>query len=508
MRLLDDDTAEEPQDQRGLPATELMRIIRAGHRHVNLSSFVPCDWAREDSIPLRGPYAQPASPMGALSPPPPNVLFLTCHDLGHHLGCYGQPSVDSPALDGLAAAGVRFARSFATAPQCSPSRASLHTGRYPHSAGMLGLAHHPFGWRLGPDEQHLAQRLRDRGYATALVGRQHLTAHERAAELGYGTTAPVRPAGEEAAAAGALLRQLGSGTSPFYLEVGFEEPHRPYDFGGAEPDTSRGVAVPGYLPDSQEARTDLAALQGAIRVMDSGVGRILHALAQLGLDETTWVVFATDHGVAMPRAKGTLYDPGIEAALIMRWPAGDIGVGRTCPELISNVDVVPTMLEGMGFGVPTEIQGRGAWPWLRGEPHQPRAEIFAEKTFHTYYEPMRCIRTDSHKLIANLEVSTAVDVPADVRSSPIYPLMLRQFGGVRPYLELYDLAADPWEQHNLVDEPLLAELRGELAGRLVSWMRATGDPILDGPVPSPYYADALARLVTSPTAPADEPAGS
>jgi len=178
----------------------------------------------------------------------------------------------------------------------------------------------------------------------------------------------------------------------------------------------------------------------------------------------------------------------------MRWPAGDIGVGCTCPELISNVDVVPTMLEGIGFGVPTEIQGRGAWPWLRGEPHQPRAEIFAEKTFHTYYEPMRCIRTDSHKLIANLEVSMAVDVPADVRLSPIYPLMLRQFGGVRPSMELYDLATDPWEQNNLVDEPLLAELRGELAGRLVTWMRATGDPILDGPVPSPYYADALARL--------------
>ena len=93
-----------------------------------------------------------------------SVLFLTCHDLGQHLGCYGQATVTSPALDGLAASGVRFERSFCTAPQCSPSRASLHTGRYPHSAGVMGLAHSPHGWRLDPRERHTAQLLAAAGY--------------------------------------------------------------------------------------------------------------------------------------------------------------------------------------------------------------------------------------------------------------------------------------------------------------------------------------------------------
>jgi N-sulfoglucosamine sulfohydrolase len=102
--------------------------------------------------------------------PRSSILFLTCHDLGQHLGCYGQTTVTSPALDALAAGGVRFDSSFCTAPQCSPSRASLHTGRYPHSAGVMGLAHPPYGWRLDPGERHMAQILAQAGYSTTLVG--------------------------------------------------------------------------------------------------------------------------------------------------------------------------------------------------------------------------------------------------------------------------------------------------------------------------------------------------
>lgn len=438
---------------------------------------------------LRHPYPEDVS-----APERPNVLFITCHDLGQHLGCYGRTTVSSSALDSLADSGVRLARSFSTAPQCSPSRAALHTGRYPHSTGVLGLAHHPFSWRLAPGEEHLAHRLKAAGYATALVGMQHLTARDQAAELGYHRVAPVAAAGEEADMAGALLRELAASPRPFYLEVGFEEPHRPYDFGGAQPDDSRGVAIPGYLPDTAESRADLAAFQGAVRAMDDGVGRILAALAALGLQDDTWVVFATDHDIAMPRAKCTLYDPGIEAALLMRWPRGGIAQGRTCRELISNVDVVPTMLEGMALPVPPEIQGRSFWPWLRDGGYACRDEVFAEKTFHTGYEPMRCVRTRTHKLIVNLEVSTAVDVSPDVRLSPIYPLMLESLSAVRPHVELYDLSADPWEQRNLADEPGQASRREDLMRRLGGWMRTTGDPILDGPVGSPYYRAALASL--------------
>ena len=127
----------------------------------------------------------------------------------------------------------------------------------------------------------------------------------------------------------------------------------------------------------------------------------------------------------------------------------------------------------------------------------PRGEIFAEKTFHTYYEPMRAVRTLDHKLIVNFEVSTSVDVPTDIRSSPIYPLMLSEFGGVRPPVELYDLQADPWEHKNLADRAEVAAIQADLRRRLLRWMEQTDDPLLDGPVASPYYADALNRLRAS-----------
>src|SRR3954469_19189029 len=148
----------------------------------------------------------------------PNILFFTCHDLGRHLGCYDYRTAHSPALDGLAASGVRFANAFCTAPQCSPSRASLHTGRYPHAAGVLGLAHHPYGWRLNPTDQHLAHRLRAAGYSTTLIGMQHLIAHGAAAELGYDCVLPLQTAPAEGETAATLLGELAAAARPFYLE--------------------------------------------------------------------------------------------------------------------------------------------------------------------------------------------------------------------------------------------------------------------------------------------------
>ncbi|MFD0958029.1 sulfatase family protein [Paenibacillus chungangensis] len=422
----------------------------------------------------------------------PNIVFITAHDLGRHLGCYGVSTVATPALDELAATGVLFEQCFCSAPQCSPSRAALHTGRYPHSNGVMGLTHGNFRWRLHPDERHIAEILSENGYDTALIGVQHLT--EQPEELGYHSVLPQMVAAEAGEAASDYIRKSASSKKPFYLEVGFFEPHRPFHYGGVGPEEAKGVFIPPYIPDSPEARSDFAMLQGAVQTMDKGIAVILDALRDTGLEGHTWVIFTTDHGIAMPRAKGTLYDPGLEAALIMRYPQAGLFGGRRIEALIGHVDVVPTMLEALGMDASDRLHGQSFWPALQGAPCRPATEIYAEKTYHNYYAPMRCIRTETHKLIVNMEVSVRVDVPGDIQQSPIYPLMLKQFLKVRDHIELYDLRNDPWETENLAGKEACLEVEKSLLSKLLHWMEDTDDPILKGPVPSPYYVESVRKL--------------
>lgn len=417
-----------------------------------------------------------------------DLILIDCHDLGQHLGAYGWKTVPSPNLDALAAAGVRFENSFCTAPQCSPSRAALYTGRYPHANGMFGLAHPPFNWRLHPDEIHLARHLRDAGYVTTLIGVQHVTAHAPQAirELGFEQVEMAEAASQVGDLAVAYLQNAPK--QPFFLNIGFMFPHRDSHglFKQAPPDASLGAEVPPYLVQTPAAAAEFAELQGLIGQVDMAVGRIWQTLQATGLLKDTWLIFTTDHGLAMPRAKCTLYDPGIEVALLMyAEPFGLVG-GQVLGELVSNVDLVPTILEMLALPRPENLQGQSFAPLLRRESHQPRQQVFAEKTFHTAYEPQRAIRTGRYKLIWNIEAGI-MNVPGDIMRSPIFPQMIQQVVVELPPFELYDLQTDPLEQHNLADDPACAETFHTLRRQLLAWMRATGDPILDGPLASPFY---------------------
>lgn len=423
---------------------------------------------------------------------PPNILLITCHDLGRFLGCYGITSVHTPALDALAAGGIRVAHALATASGCSPARSALATGRYPHSNGVMGLTHPPFNWNINPDERHIAQILGRGGYATYLFGLQH--ASTDTARLGFGQVHPFRYKALSAAVAGQVEGFLADPKleQPFYLEVNLEEPHRPYDQGGALPDTRNGVSIPGYLPPGASTAAEMAAFQGAVAQADAAVGRILAAVDAAGLSGDTLVIFCADHGIAMPRAKCTLYDAGIEIALLLRWPNGGLAGGRTVTELVSNIDVLPSILEAVGIPVPERVQGQSFLPLLRGEAYVPRTAIFAEKTYHSYYDPMRAVRTERFKYIRNFDTNFLVEVPGDVQKGLIFRDHVALYhGSEHPPVELYDLEDDPLEERNLAGEQRLATVEQWLDSRLWSWMIRTQDPLLRGPVPSPAYLKTL-----------------
>jgi arylsulfatase A-like enzyme len=203
-------------------------------------------------------------------------------------------------------------------------------------------------------------------------------------------------------------------------------------------------------------------------------------------------VFTTDHGLAMPRAKCTLYDPGLEVALMMRWPDGGIDRLAVQVELVSNIDVLPTLLEAAAASPPDGIQGRSLLPLLRAAAYEPRNAIFAEKTFHSYYDPMRCVRTRRHKYIRNFETGFAVEVPADIQQGPIFRANPSRYSTDRPnVVELYDLEADPREENNVAGSPSLKVMEDDLSAQLWNWMQATDDPLLNGPVASPRYRQAM-----------------
>lgn len=422
----------------------------------------------------------------------PNIVVVHWHDLGTHLPAYGHDDVHAPRTDALAQQSTVFGRCFSTSPLCSPARGSLWTGRYPHSNGLQGLTHR--GWEYGEDERPLAIHLAEAGYRTVLVGLQHEAAD--VARLGFDErlSQESHRAPDVADAASRWLDDRDADAEPFLMVCGMFEVHRNWPADRYPPDSPDEVTVPGYLPDNDHTREDLAAFHGSIRVADRGLGVILDAVSRNGLDDDTIVVFTTDHGAPFPRAKSTLYDPGVHVALMVRVPPviGSRAPGRESG-LVSHVDVVPTLLDLVGLPVPDGVQGVSLAPTLRDGFPPFRREVFLEKTYHVDYDPIRAIRTHSYKYIRNFEPRPLLDLPPDLEASPTRRGMGDGHLAPRPAEEMYDLETDPGESTNLVGDPRAETVLIDLRERLETFLSSTDDAVLHGPVPAPVVTTRPAR---------------
>ncbi len=431
----------------------------------------------------------------------PNVVVYIAHDTGQFISPYGVKTVQTPNAERVAAEGAVMLNSFCTAPQCSPSRAGLFTGRYPHANGVMGLTHGKFAWDLNEGEIHAAQRFKDLGYATAILGTTHETHNDHEAHLKVGFEFDAGwpfPLGNLTPTLNEFFDANDPADHPFYVQIGTAVNHRPFDHDGAKPDDSLGVTLLPYLDDTPTTRRDFAMLQGSVKRWDEGLGDLLKVLDERGLADNTILVVTTDHGIDMPRAKCTLYDPGIQALLLMRWKNGGIAPSSRYEELVSNVDVAPTLLEAIGAEGDERIQGRSFRGLLAGSSYEPRETIFAEMTYHSHYDPMRCVRTQRYKYIRNFEMGPGIHQGQEVVKQAIrYENAESYFKpGWHPYEELYDLETDPNEMNNLAGEDALNDTRDKLRRALGSWMRETGDPLLDGPIPSPFYHKSISDLMS------------
>ena len=414
-----------------------------------------------------------------------NIVEIIWHDLGDWLSCYGWDLVPSPFLQSMAEQGALFEQHFCTAPQCSPSRASIMTGRYPHSNGMMGLAHR--GWAYNSGEKDLAKLLAKSGYHTYLFGQQHeynCNDTNWKQNTGYQCADTEEMfANKVAPGACRFFAQEAADRQPFFVSIGFADVHRNF---GTDCDAGLldRITVPPYLPDTDAVRKDIAAFCENIRVADEATGLILAAISEAGLDEDTIVVFTTDHGPEFPRAKMTVYDPGIKTALIMKCP-GRIEAGTRIRNMTSNVDVLQTLLEAIGMPAPENAQGRSFWPLLTECPCAPRQEVFAELTWHTLYDPMRAVRTERYKYIWNIDPGRPILIGGPYAQRYGLEFIEQHYGQPRPEEELYDLENDPAEMTNLAEDDDYRLVKKELAARLREFLHRTDDPVLAGPVPHP-----------------------
>ncbi|HUS65746.1 MAG TPA: sulfatase [Kofleriaceae bacterium] len=412
---------------------------------------------------------------------PPNIVLLISDDhSSDDTGAGGNGAIRTPALDRLAAEGALFRNAYTASPQCSPARAAIVTGRSPHATATSRL--HA---TLTAEHDTVVDALRRAGYHAAAYRKVHLGEAFQSRWDGYG--------GDDVPFARFFRERPRD--RPFFLWVGFHDPHRPYQPGAVkEPHDPARVRLPGFLPATEEIRRDLVSYADEIARMDGELAELLAELERDGSAVETMVVFVGDNGMPFPGAKGSLYDAGVNVPFIVRWP-GVVQPGQVRDEVVSLLDLAPTWLEAAGAPPLPRMEGRSLVAALRGAPLEERA-VFFERNWHDNLELLRGVRRGRHLLVQNFRPEIAYQPTLDLAGSPSWhsieerrragaldpALERRYFAAPRPEVELYDVDADPAQLHDLVGDAAQAATVRALQQELSDWMVETSD-FLPPPIP-------------------------
>lgn len=402
-----------------------------------------------------------------------NIVYLHTHDTGRGIQPY-DPGIKTPNLMRLAQEGVLFRNAYCVGPTCSPSRSGLLTGQYPHQNGMFGLAHR--GFSLNDYGKHLANFLKGYGYETVLFGMQHEAAD--ANTIGYDRVfAEERKSGADrelwdirnARKAKEFLEEYHD--KPFFLSYGMEATHKPYPGIAADinPDY---IKVPSCLPDTEETREDYAGFLTSAEQADQILGQLIDVLKESGQYENTILLYTTDHGIALPHMKCTLYDTGIGVAMILSAPG--YRKGTVVDALVSQIDWYPTLCQLLEIPYPEWLEGASFKPLLDGEREEVRAAVYAEINYHAARNPQRMVRTKQFKYIRQYYTTYA---PCNIDSGEAKEFLIAH--GLLDWKtekeQLYDLYMDPAERKNLAENPEYREKLEEMRALLQAHMEKTAD---------------------------------
>ena len=433
----------------------------------------------------------------------PNFIVFIADDVSwNDYGCYGNQHARTPNIDHLADSGLKFNNAFLTASSCSPSRASMITGRYPHNNGKAAELHLAIASHL----PWFPERLRDTGYYTALVGKNHMKRDRTG------------PDGEPASEAFDLVNngQLkdNHGAEGKWVDTVKNRPKdRPFFFWFAAIDAHRdweadrewkrkygpmhqadAVVVPPYLVDDIDTRKDLASYYNEVTRFDFYIGQVVKTLEEEGQLENTLILVLADNGRPFPRAKTRLHDSGMKTALVAHWPRGIRNSGGQAEGLVSVIDIAPTVLELAGLDSPETFQGISFGPILKDPTHETRRFVFSEHNWHDYEAHGRAIRdAEGHLFIVNSRKQFAWQGPADSVRSPSHQSLLRLAESSqsltlaqqdvllapRTKFELFDTRSDPLQIDNRAGQVGMAVVEARLRANLEQWGEETRDSIPD-----------------------------
>lgn len=412
-------------------------------------------------------------------PPPLNILLLQAEDIGRHLGCYGDPVAHTPHLDAFARQGVRYTRAFSNAPVCAPSRGGMATGCYPYSLG-----NHHMRSTLAHPPRHFVQDLMDAGY--------HVNWNTKL-DFNFEPQEGWRHAADN-------WHERPAPDAPFFLYENFNLTHesrmfpeRPWWHPDIPPEAANAhrhrpedMIPPPWLTDSPELRQQLVDYYDALSVIDAQFGHRLAWLEKQGLADHTLVIFLSDHGRGLPREKRWCYDAGLHLPLLLRGPT-PLAPGTVCDELVSWVDIAPTLLSLAGVDIPPSHQGRV----FLGPRRDPEREcVFAGRDrMDELYDRVRVVRDKRWHYIRNFEPRLPwAQWQTYMEQQPVMDIMRRKwqegrltgaeqifFRPEKPVEELYDAEADPDNLHNLARDPALSGVLQTMRDYLDAHLRDVHD---------------------------------
>ena len=450
----------------------------------------------------------------------PNMLLILIEDAGAHLGLLGTAGLRTPNLDALAHDGVLFRNYFVGYPVCSPSKACIYSGLYPHRNGLINNTENLFKSaseitakerslgayaknQIKPEVRTLAEILHERGYHMGVSGKLHVSPNEK---FPYDEFIPGKNV------VGAFIRRAQATGKPWFLfDNAHNEPHRPYVNSDAQPigvDPAQ-VKLSAYLPDTPEIRKDWAEYLNGIQLADAEVGRAMQELKASGeLDNTLVIVMAGDHGPAFQHGKMTPYELGLRVPLIVRAPGGARDLQSDA--LTCEVDLMPTILDYLGIAPPQPLDGISLRPLLESKPGAKGHEyVFAEVSGRvpgsTRGMEERSVLDGRWHLIVRSKLDEPRIVGADswqfetwrnrsyretIRVKEQFPEQFRiiaemdpaKLGGKPPAFELYDLENDRDEMHNLANDPAHRTELERMFAALKKWSAETHD--VTAPLPA------------------------